>query len=999
MHFLDSTKTDGITEIPYCRTTIESEAGSTNTSTLNVIAEDGFNVVQTYKPEEWSSEKTVRAMLTLFKNNKLQVHLDARFYYKPDIASTEDNPFGENTYDNCGISYNPNNSPYQSYSFRPNYVDLFNNVYSDPKFKNTIWGFHISEESAYLHYHDFTCGQALHSYTSGDPLYFKNTEVPTTNVREAMDYFKGISSSFDLNSKMVIMEANHNGRICEDFKDNDAGVYNSQDYIKLINKNDSREVFFEGSYVRFNINGDNNPMNWINEDRYDAIGSNYLGQFRSIDYAKTFTDEVYKVLSIEGTRRGSGYYKPYNYWRHLHSDSLITNANWLWFQAYTSIIHDVKGIWFWDINEAWNIGERPHSWNNFSRNHFPRTYQDYVSFLAKELRYLVNNNVISTDPNTIVATKTDTADPNSIVPAISDYIPSFLNDTEHNSEHYGLRYTIRCNGKKTYMIITNPLNVPLRNIELNFSNTANQQIQNSYGVKVLFDDKLNDVDSPQYKKNRNSNTNLQNNTVGSSYTIYYDNTQIKKIRLDFGPFDVKVLEFISYVPDFNNGWSNVWSNFGSGRIDGHQIHDDDNLLIGDFDGDGAEELFCISGGNYWNWMTILKYRDDDWVWYWSDYGISSAGAGISFFRDNMTVGDFDGDGKDEILGYNNGWIALFKYKNGDWTKFWSNNGNTNIDIAPYNHFYAGDFDGDSKDELMCYPAHNGWTTMFKWNGRGFSWVWSDYGENHPLTPYRSNMIVGDYDGDGKDEILGIDTWYTVFDYENGDWHWGWSCYGTNNFGPIDPTTPSFIIAGNVDGDRKDELFILPKHLSVYSNLISNHAKLIEFANNQNSWSAEWTPSVAFIDDWPITNSALNITRYYFIKAKVNKPAYLLALRKFGSNYLVNMYSKKSGRDLLNNSFSKKNINYSEKMLIEESDTNNLIIYPNPTTGKFSVGSEKNAITRIQIFDVVGRLVFQGDYSEGVNHVEINMTNRKPGVYIVKVTNDSNITTSHELGIK
>ena len=67
--------------------------------------------------------------------------------------------------------------------------------------------------------------------------------------------------------------------------------------------------------------------------------------------------------------------------------------------------------------------------------------------------------------------------------------------------------------------------------------------------------------------------------------------------------------------------------------------------------------------------------------------------------------------------------------------------------------------------------------------------------------------------------------------------------------------------------------------------------------------------------------------------------------------------------------------------------------------KFSVWSEKKAITRIQLFDVIGRLVFQGDYLEGVNHVEINMTNRNPGVYIVKVTDDLNYVTSYKLRIK
>ncbi len=83
--------------------------------------------------------------------------------------------------------------------------------------------------------------------------------------------------------------------------------------------------------------------------------------------AYNYSSEVHKVINIEGTSVGS------NYLVHYHSNTNVPNGNWLWFQAYTSVIHGAKGIWFWDFNskiltqefakevfeEDWNIYPNP----------------------------------------------------------------------------------------------------------------------------------------------------------------------------------------------------------------------------------------------------------------------------------------------------------------------------------------------------------------------------------------------------------------------------------------------------------------------------------------------------------------------------------------------------------------------------------------------------------------------------------------------------------------
>ncbi len=61
-----------------------------------------------------------------------------------------------------------------------------------------------------------------------------------------------------------------------------------------------------------------------------------------------------------------------------------------------------------------------------------------------------------------------------------------------------------------------------------------------------------------------------------------------------------------------------------------------------------------------------------------------------------------------------------------------------------------------------------------------------------------------------------------------------------------------------------------------------------------------------------------------------------------------------------------------------------IIYPNPTTGYFTVETEE--IINISIFNSVGKLV------RNSNTKNIDLSNFKQGVYFVKVTANSSIIT-------
>ncbi len=949
------------------------------TSVLNILSEDGFNIYQTYAPNEWTSEDFLKSYLKLSQANKFKVELSAGHYYKPAVDMNGNYlGYGVNVYDNCGNSIGVNQSPYSQNYFRAHIDNFINNIYKVSPYKDIIWGYHVCEEASYYHYQHFA--NDCEGNIWGDSNYFKNVEIPPINVNNAISYFKNTLSTVGImNHKVIVMEANHHKNINSNTIDHE-GEFNPQQYIQLLNKNDDRDIFFEGSYTQFPSDG------WISQNYSEMFNNkyHYLGEFKSIDYAKNYSSEVHKVISIEGTIVDT------NYLTHYHSNLSIPNANWLWFQAYTSIIHGVKGIWFWDINYSWNNGET-NNWENtsisnrYDRNYFPVNYKNYVSHLVKELRFLSDRNIISIDESTIVATKTDYTDPNCIVPDAESYIPNNL-PLEKRTENYGLRYTIRSNGEETYMIITNPLNVDI-SVTLNFSNSSNQQIQNSTGVNVLFEDNQYPVNSNFYKVNRNSNINLANGIIGKQYYIGYDSN--KQLNISFGPLDVKILKFVSSHFAYNNGWSVIWSNLGNGYINGHNIKDDDLFYAGDFDGDGAEELLCVgyNEGGITDWITILKYINDNWTWFWSNYGAS--GNSIYPYRNNFVVGDFDGDGKDEILGNDiSGWTTLFKFNNGNWQWVWSDYGDISHSINPYkDKFYSGDFDGDGKDELIGCDLPNGWTTVFKWNGDNFIWSWSDYGNNHAIRAYRTYMLPGDFDGDGKTELLGFDNWATIFHFDNGDWQFGWSTYGSNSFNgwTYPPMPTDQILSGNLDSDNKDELFFLQTH--------SNAAWATTFdLKDQNGWNYNWSAnpeySVPYIDDWPLSANGGTNTRYNLIKVKANEPEYLLAMREFCNNYLVNMYKTNS----LSN-YKTINTNMTKRINPNESDVN-IFISPNPSDGILQVLSAKSDILFIEIFDTKGQNIYNAQYNEP--NVEIDLTKYPIGIYILKVIDSRNIVSTHKI---
>ncbi len=798
---------------------------------------------------------------------------------------------------------------------------------------------------------------------------------------DALSYFRTKRENLNIESqKLVVMEAQHGGAITKnliyDGLNNDPNNhYTAKHLLDNIAKD---VVFLEGSYMRF-------PANWLESDYSEIFGKgpstrHYLGFAKSIDFAKTKSNTVHDVLASMINKPG--------YWDHFHSNKNIENANYMWFKAYTSIIHGATGIWFWDLNSSWDIGEKANSWfydsAKYERSNFSNLYKNHISHLAKELRFLVNENILSSDPNTIIATKKDYPDPNCIVPEASHYIPLF-------SENYGLRYTIRSNGDETYMIITNPLNIPVA-ATLNFSTSSNQHIQYSTGVDVLFDNNKNDVTSENYKVNRNSNIDLEKGEVSKKYHIVY--TAGKQLEISFGPLDVKVLKFVGKPPKPDNGWELKWSNLGNGQLGGHRVSENDLFYSGDFDGDGSEELLCVSYNEdgTQDWITLLKFKNENWDWYWSNYGSSLKAEGIYQFRGNLLVGDFNGDGKDEILGNNpeQGTAALCRFENNSWKLIWSINQNDTHKIKPFQgKFYSGNFNGTERDELLGCDLDNKNAAIFHWNGSDFIKTDKVYNNSDPLVAYLNNLIVGDFDGDGNADILGLDNWATLFLFRKDKLHWSWSTSGADNFSGWSYPLKEFdrVFAGHFNSDNNDDLLLIQSQPN------AAWAVMLGLDDNNSDWHWKWSAnpqsSVPFLNNWSLAANAGENTKYHLIKAKRNDSEYLMAMRKFCNDFLVNMYKRKGSSYPTNSAHDFEN-NYGTF------DSGfKITIFPNPSKGKMQITSTESNINSIEIFNIVGRSVLC-EKLERRKSIDLDISNHPAGVYFIKVSHSTGESSIHKI---
>lgn len=126
---------------------------------------------------------------------------------------------------------------------------------------------------------------------------------------------------------------------------------------------------------------------------------------------------------------------------------------------------------------------------------------------------------------------------------------------------------------------------------------------------------------------------------------------------------------------------------------------------------------------------------------------------------NSYVGDFDGDGKDDVLLHNANALAWYRGSTGEVLPTWFFTGKLGIwdDLMPGDKFFVGDFDNDGKDDVFVFNATD-WSmpylAMCRSTGTAFDCVrrfdrtlpgWGDM-------KLHDQFMIGDFDGDGRADV-------------------------------------------------------------------------------------------------------------------------------------------------------------------------------------------------------------------------------------------------------
>tara|TARA_R100000935_G_scaffold13736_4_gene27482 strand:+ start:48411 stop:49835 length:1425 start_codon:yes stop_codon:yes gene_type:complete len=83
-----------------------------------------------------------------------------------------------------------------------------------------------------------------------------------------------------------------------------------------------------------------------------------------------------------------------------------------------------------------------------------------------------------------------------------------------------------------------------------------------------------------------------------------------------------------------------------------------------------------------------------------------------------------------------------------------------------------------------------------------------------------------------------------------------------------------------------------------------------------------------------------------------------------------------------------------ELSVEEQNTENFVLYPNPADQSFSIQAAGNTITSIRIFNVLGQQVLQQNIND-LPSITVSINQLTPGIYVININN----TTSHKLIVK
>ncbi len=277
---------------------------------------------------------------------------------------------------------------------------------------------------------------------------------------------------------------------------------------------------------------------------------------------------------------------------------------------------------------------------------------------------------------------------------------------------------------------------------------------------------------------------------------------------------------------YQNGAVGLIKMFESGNNKMSEIYASDAQLIprdiGDADNDGKKELLCGLGFSSYLYESLAP-------------GQFPTVKAVSWLGDGSTqywasrITDLDKDGRGEVI------LRVVKPENGksvDQFEVWESDGDNHFDFVAalpnptagdnqngVPHCEVGDFDGDGRQEILFGDSDGDLYIYENTGDNSYTNTWQD---SLPLLDSIDYLSAGDFDGDGVSEFIAgchsNPNLNTEHDYDAR--HWTYRIYDSNGdnsyeqvaewnfFGFESPKDfASGVSSGDIDGDGRDEIFI------------------------------------------------------------------------------------------------------------------------------------------------------------------------------------------------
>ncbi len=506
----------------------------------------------------------------------------------------------------------------------------------------------------------------------------------------------------------------------------------------------------------------------------------------------------------------------------------------------------------------------------------------------------------------------------------------------------------------------------------------------------------------------------------SSYTPLYFSPHTRSIILNSINNHAYCLNDYANVNNANEVVKSWTNNRNLKWVASWYMQQGDYILTGNFDGENNdEEIFFASPDR--NWAGIMDFSCDqgtDWYHLWGNSGNRTFGCWYRNYGDRYYSGDFDGDGKTEILSRTDtgSWAQIKEYlpSSWSWKERWSNNG-SNTPIAywymgPKDTFLVGDFDGDGKDELLCVNP-NGWSHLVKFNSSPGGWyspqtIWSNNGSGWIGGLQISQIqryLKGKMRTTTRDELYAFvsnsSSSFSAIMRFNGS---GWTLTGGQGLGTSFTTTnvtPAHIsykmMTGNLDNDGYSEyLAISNSWIGSYDYSNGGPGMSFNWSNGGSSWYSDWylnQPSRQFL----VKAAPTAPDQIFNIQYVKRSSGWWFWYREWYEANLAAMYRRELPTK--NMKTTEPELDFEKTAIISVND--NMLIYPNPTKDILNIDFNNLEVKQANasLIDITGKTVLQQPLT-GPNNV-LSLQALSEGVYIIKIDSENQPVITQKIVIQ